>query len=206
MKILVFTDVHANALHLKKIEEKVRKEKPDIIIDLGDTASFGRYLKAVLKRLNNLKKPVYILPGNPPHETEPEVQKACKAFKNLKYIHRKILKINDYTLVFHGGGGFYHGKKGLMRDEDFDKFIKGNKTKLKGKILFFTHAPPAYTKIDYLDWMNGHAGCPSYAAFIKKYKPILSLSGHLHENFTVKQKIGKTLVCNPGPQGMVFKL
>ncbi len=206
MKILVFTDLHANKQHLKKIEEKVRREKPDFIIDLGDTAVYGSHLKETYARLNKIKKTIYILPGNPPHETSPEVQRKCKAFKNLKFAHRQILKINKYILVFHGGGGFYYGKKGLVGDKDFDKFIQENKAKLKGKILFFTHAPPAYTKIDYLDWMNGHAGCPSYAAFIKKYKPILSLSGHLHENFFVKQKIGKTLICNPGPQGMIFKL
>jgi len=203
MKILAFTDLHAGVTAYKKIQAKIKKEKPDHIFCLGDFTIFEQNIGPVIRKISELKKPVLIIHGN--HETDVIVRKLCNQYKNMTFAHRKITKLGDYTVIAHGGGGFY-GQGKLAKDKDFDNFIKENKNKLKGKIILLTHAPPAYTKLDYLNWLGGHAGCASYQTFIKQYKPILALSGHLHENFRVKQKIGKTLICNPGPEGMVFKL
>lgn len=203
MKILAFTDLHAGVTAYKKIQEKIRKEKPDYVFCLGDFTIFEQNIEAVIRKIAELKKPVYIIHGN--HETDVVVKKLCKRYPNMHFVHRTLTKLGDYTLVAHGGGGFY-GQGKLAGDKDFDKFVKENKTKLGGKLILITHAPPANTKLDYLDWLDDHAGCSSYTAFIKQYKPALALSGHLHENFGVKQRIGKTLICDPGPEGTVFTL
>jgi Icc-related predicted phosphoesterase len=42
--------------------------------------------------------------------------------------------------------------------------------------------------------------------FIKKYQPIIAMAGHLHENAEVEDKINKTRVINPGPNGMLLDL
>jgi len=203
MKILAFTDLHASIVDYKKIQKKVKKEKPDYIFCLGDFTVFEQNIDGILAKLNELKKPTFVIHGN--HESEAIVRKFCKRYSNLEFVHKKIKKINDYTIIAHGGGGFY-GQGKLRGDKDFDDFVKKNKAKLKEKIVLLTHAPPGHTKIDYLEWFDDHAGCASYEKFLKRYKPVLILSGHLHENFGVKQKIGKTLICNPGPDGMIFKL
>ncbi len=202
MKILAFADLHANIIAYEKIKKKIKKEKPDIIFCLGDLSFFEQYLEAVLRRLNELKIPVFVIHGN--HETGPVLKKLCQRYPYLIFAHNKITSIGPYTIISHGGGGFYtRGKSG--RDKDFDRLIKNNRKKLKGKLILLTHAPPRNTKLDYINWA-GHVGCESYAEFIRKYKPVIALSGHLHENFRVKQKKGKTLICNPGPEGMVFKI
>ena len=72
------------------------------------------------------------------------------------------------------------------------------------KVILITHGPPHGTKLDFLSM--GHVGSKSYRNWIKKEQPILALSGHLHETFGKKDKIGKTLVINVGPEGMVFKV
>ncbi len=203
MKILAFTDLHASVTEYKKIQAKIKKDKPDYIFCLGDFTVFEQNIEAVIRKISELKKPVYIIHGN--HETDVIVKKLCKRHSNIKFIHRQIIKLGDYTVIAHGGGGFY-GQGKIAGDKDFDRFVAENKKKLKGKLILLTHAPPGYTQLDYLDWLDDHVGCASYGAFIKKYKPILSLSGHLHENFRVKQKKDKTIICNPGPEGMVFTL
>lgn len=203
MKVLAFTDLHSSKSALKKIKQKIKKHKPDFILCAGDSTYFGDDLDKALKDINSLSAPVMILPGNPPHETSKDVRKHCKKYSNITYAHKKILKLGEYTLVGHGGGGFY-GPEEL--DTDFEKFIKKNKAKLKGDIILLTHAPPYKTKLDYLDWFEEHVGCISYKKFIKEYKPVLAISGHIHETFGQKQKIGKTLIYNTGPQGRVFEL
>ncbi len=203
MKVLAFTDLHAGVTAYKKIVAKIKKEKPDVIFCLGDFTIFEQNIEAVLQKISELKKPVFIIHGN--HETDVIVKRLCQRYPNLKFVHRKFVKLGDYLVVAHGGGGFY-GEGKLAGDKDFERFISENKKKLKGNIILLTHAPPGYTRLDYLDWLDDHVGCASYGIFIKHYKPVLALSGHLHENFGVKEKRGKTLICNPGPEGLVFKL
>jgi len=209
MKILAFSDLHASITSFKKLQQKIKKYNPDYIFCLGDFTVFEQNIEAVLEKINDFKKPTIVLHGN--HEQDVIVKKLCKKHSSLTFMHCKVASINGCTVVVHGGGGFYgggkvYGDKRLDTDREFDKFIRENKTKLKGKIILLTHAPPGYTKLDYLKWMKEHRGCASYGSFIRKYKPVLALSGHLHEHFGVKQKLGKTLICNPGPEGMIFEI
>ncbi|VVB80807.1 3',5'-cyclic adenosine monophosphate phosphodiesterase CpdA [uncultured archaeon] len=202
MKILAFTDLHANIIAYEKLKKKVKKFKPDIIFCLGDVSFFEQYLEQVLRKLNELKKPVFIIHGN--HETDTILKKLCQRYPYLIFAHNKVTSVGPYTIIAHGGGGFYTQGKSA-KDKDFERLIKNNKKKLRGKLILLTHAPPRKTKLDHISWA-GHVGCESYAEFIRKYKPVIALSGHLHENFRKQQKKGKTIICNPGPEGMVFSI
>ncbi len=201
MKILAFADMHSSITSLKRIEAKIKTNKPDYIICLGDFTIFEQNIDAVMKRINDFGIPTFIIHGN--HETDIIVQKLCKRFPNLTFAHKKIIPIGDYILVGHGGGGFY-GQGRLEEDEDFNEFVK--KQKFDKKIIFITHAPPAHTKADYIPYLQDHVGCPSYERFIKKQQPVLALSGHIHETFGKIDKKGKTVIANPGPDGRLFIL
>ncbi len=203
MKLLAFTDLHASVTSYKHVLAKAKKMKPDIIVCCGDFTVFEQNIEPVLDKINDLHAPVLLIHGN--HEQDIIVAKLVKRYKNITFLHRKITKLGEYTFVGHGGGGFY-GQGKLAGDKDFDKFIRDNKKHLTGKIILLTHAPPAHTKLDYLDWMDEHVGCTSYTEFIKKYNPALALSGHIHETFGVTQKFGKTVLCNPGPEGIFIEL
>jgi len=68
--------------------------------------------------------------------------------------------------------------------------------------IFISHSAPYNTKLD-VSLQKGsiaygkHLGAPSTLDFIKKYQPLLCVSGHIHEHFG-KIKIGKTAVINVG--------
>jgi len=203
MKILAFTDLHASITELKKIEAKIKKYNPEAIICCGDFTIFEQNIEAVLRKLDAFGMPVYLIHGN--HEMDVIVKKLCAKTKNITFVHNKIFPLGEYTVVAHGGGGFY-GRGKLAGDKEFEEFVRKNKEKITGKIILMTHAPPANSALDYIEWMDDHVGCKSYMDFIKEYKPILALSGHIHETFGAVQKIGKTTLCNPGPGGKVITL
>lgn len=50
------------------------------------------------------------------------------------------------------------------------------------------------------------AGNKSIRDFIRKYSPKLAISGHLHENAGIKDKLDKTKLVNPGPWGMILEV
>jgi len=204
MKIVAFTDLHGSAAAFAKLKHKINRYKPDIIICCGDFTFFEQGMKQTLQQINKLGKNVYVVPGN--HESEKETKQACKTFPNITFVNKEIITIKNINFLFHGGGGFYSndGKTKTNDEKQFDAFVKRNKSKFSKKIVFVTHAPPWNTKLDYLAWFGKHVGSVSYRQFIDEYKPVLALSGHLHETFKEKQKIGKTLLSNPGPDGMVY--
>lgn len=204
MKILAFTDIHASITSYKKLRTKVRKNKPDYLFCLGDFTIFEQNVDEILDKINDLNVPTYLLHGN--HETGPVVKKLCKKHNNIAYIHKTLTKLGKYTIVAHGGGGFYGQGEHLDRDDDFDKWIKRQKKKLKKPLILLTHAPAANTKLDYIDYLEAHVGCPSYRDFIDTHKPALALSGHIHESFKVKYKHGTTTLSNPGPEGTIYTL
>jgi Icc-related predicted phosphoesterase len=83
------------------------------------------------------------------------------------------------------------------------KRIKEFKRKYpKGKIVLITHAPPYRTKQDNV--YGGYVGAKNIRWFIRDNKLDYCFCGHIHENARTKDKIGKTIVVNPGPKGMIF--
>ncbi len=197
MKIYAFADLHENITAMKKIEEAIAKENPDLVVCLGDFTVFEQYLEKMIDWMGSLSKPVLVLHGN--HESEEVVAKLCSFHDNLTFMHKVIKEIDGITFVSHGGGGFSYDYP------DFVEFVEHNKEQFAGKkLVLLTHAPPNNTALDLMH--IGHVGSKSYRQFIEDYKPVLALSGHIHETFTKEEKVGDTLIANPGPIGKVFEL
>jgi len=200
MKLLAFVDVHASHKMLKALKQKVKKEKPDILLCAGDISIFEHGIEHSLSFLNRLNKPVVIIPGN--HEDESLMRKQCKKFRNLNYIHKRKYKKNGLLVLGYGSGGF------ALNDPEFRKLSKKfaralgwNKNKKK---ILLIHGPPYGTKLDKI--IGQHAGNKDITKFIKHHDLDYVICGHLHENFGKKDRIGKTILLNPGPKGMVIEL
>lgn len=191
MKLLAFTDLHLDFDSLREIKKNAKDA--DILVCAGDFTVFGRNTKLILEKINKLGKKVILIPGN--HEDEDVVEKECKKLPNILYIHKKAIEINGFLFVGWGGGGF------ALVDREFEKFT--SKFENKKNIILITHAPPYKTKLDLL-WE--HRGCKSITNFIKKAKVLLAISGHFHENFGEIDYVGKSVLVNPGPDGMIIEI
>ena len=72
----------------------------------------------------------------------------------------------------------------------------------KLQTIFISHNIPVKTKLDIVKNKNSHAngmhlGSSIARKFCEKYKPLICIGGHIHEGMG-KDKIGKTLLINPG--------
>lgn len=201
MKILACTDMHGSLKAYKKIAE--RAKKAELVICCGDLTVFSQNLEYFLNRLNKLKKPCLLIPGN--HENEDDIEMLCRAFKNLICIHGKMELMDNYLFIGHGGGGF------SMMDKDFEKLSRKWEKKIKVlrkkkdlKVVFVCHMPPYKTKLDKI--MDTYCGNKSYLSFIKRVKPDYVFCGHLHENNGKEDKLGNVRIINPGPMGKVLEI
>lgn len=201
MKLLVFTDIHGSSAALKRIEQKAKSQKPDLLVCAGDISIFEHGIVGILRRLNKLNKKIVIVHGN--HEDDATYIRYSKIFKNIIFIHKKHFIENNILFLGYGGGGFSQTDREFehLAKAKFKDIISHNKGK---KIILVTHAPPYKTKVDKLG--RNYAGNKSFRNFIEKYKIDLHISGHLHENFGKEDKIKKTKIINPGPFGKIVEI
>lgn len=196
MKILAFVDLHGSLNTLKKISALAKKENVDYVVCAGDLTIFGDAQQLLVKKMDEIGKPVIMLHGN--HEDETVLRKMCKKTKNVKFLHKDVHEAGDYVFMGYGGGGF------AVTDKEFEQWSKEAMGKIPEgkKILLVTHAPPYGTKLDPI--LDQSAGCKSIRKFIKLVQPKINICGHLHENAGKKDRIDKTKLINPGPWGVIL--
>ncbi|MGM5483483.1 MAG: metallophosphoesterase family protein [Nanobdellota archaeon] len=199
MKFLAFVDMHEDMEDYEILKRRIEKFDPDFLVCLGDLTFFSHNLNEMLSLLNNLGKKTYMIHGN--HEEKKEFGKECEKYKHIKFVHKKMIQEGNTLFIFYGGGGF------SQREKDFTSWIKKNRNYIKNEknIVLCTHAPPSNTIIDKLgDEM--HVGVTDYKNFIDNFKPILAISGHIHESYKEQEISNDTLLINPGGDGEIFEL
>jgi hypothetical protein len=193
--LLAFVDTHGDMEALRKLKKKA--VKAELVLCAGDLTIFENHLRAMLKEINSFDKPVLIIHGN--HEAENHLKEECKKHSNLIFLHEGFYEKDNIVFAGFGGGGF------SMRDDKFDRFAERIRKKREGKqLVLLLHAPPYGNNTDRI--MHEHAGNKSYRDFIRQEKPLLVVCGHLHENEGAQDKIGKTLIINPGPEGKLIEI
>jgi len=194
MKVLLFTDVHAEQEPLDQIVEK--SKDCDVMVCCGDASIFGSGLKKTIKRLEDCNKQLFITHGN--HEMISEMKEVCVK-DHVRFLHKEAVEFGGITFAAYGGGGFSE------IDERLEKWAAKLKINSDKKLVLFTHAPPYNTKLDKLPHL-GHRGSKSVRKAIECLNPDLFASGHFHETFFKQEKIGKTLMINPGNEGTLIDL
>ena len=101
MKILLFTDVHADKESLEKILEK--SKDCDVMLCCGDISVFGSGLKRTMQTLRKSGKKMFLTHGN--HEMITELKDLCDGKLDI-FLHKEFVKFEDVTFIAYGGGGF----------------------------------------------------------------------------------------------------
>jgi len=196
MRILAVVDIHGSRAAMKEVLKKA--EKADVIVSAGDISIFGGDLDNLHADLNSSGKPVIVVHGN--HETSAETEQSCSMFKNLHFIHRNHIQIDDVFFLGYGGGGF------SRRDSGFEALAKGfaeEATRHK-KVVLVLHGPPYGTTLDRLG--KDHHGNKSFTDFINTSKLDLVICGHLHETAGKEDTLNDAKLINPGPKGKILEI
>lgn len=197
MKILAFSDLHGRIKDLERLKEK--SKEVDLVLCAGDITVMEDNISMIVSELAQFHKPVLLIHGN--HEDEYGLQELASVHDNIIFLHKVAYHINDYVFLGFGGGGF------SREDPEFkdiaDNFFK-KEAEGKRRIVLMTHAPPHATKLDDLD--GSHRGNKDMRKFIDEVKPHIVICGHFHENAGKTQKIGRTILINPGYNGAVIEI
>ncbi len=197
MKLLAFTDFHASIVALKRVEEKIQKYKPDLVLCCGDLTVFEQNIKGVMARLGAFPVKTLVIHGN--HEEDVVVAAHARKYKNIVFMHKRLYESEGVLFVGYGGQGFVH------QDREFERFVAKEQKRIRmaKTVVLMTHQPPFGTRLDLL--YDAYVGNVSFSAWIKKTRNVvLAVSGHIHETFGKKDVLGSAVVLNPGPAGMMI--
>jgi uncharacterized protein len=197
MKFLTFVDLHEDKNVLKKLVYRAKEDDIDFLVTPGDITLFGKSLRYILKKLNGIGKKVYLIPGN--HESDNMLNKVLADYPNCINFNNSHFKESGYVFLGYGGGGF------SAEDSEFRKISRKWYSEFQDdKTILVTHGPPFGNKIDLIE--KRHVGNKDFRKFVERINPKLVICGHIHETAGVQDKLGKTMIINPGGEGMVIEL
>lgn len=183
MKILAVADIHGSQYRLNLVLKNIEKYSPELVIICGDITQFGPG-ELAKNFLNQIPVQTLSITGN---IDTPDVN---DAIDQSKATNIKMKKITIREISFIG-----------LNEIDMDNLENFNKKIfLNRKSVLVSHKPP-YGIQDKI-FIGMHGGSKELREIIDKYKPMLVLCGHIHEDpgFT---KIGETVVvnCSMGKRG-----
>ncbi|MCL1979007.1 MAG: metallophosphoesterase [Methanomassiliicoccaceae archaeon] len=188
MKFLVVSDIHGDAAAADWITAVAEKEDVDCVLAIGDITDFGP--NEVAERiLGPVKRDVYVLPGNCDPLDFPETVSGFATD-----MHGKTTVLGGFHVAGLGGSNPTIFNTPFELDED--TIYKMLRPISKRGMILMVHAPP--------HGINDHipsglsVGSTSILKIVEEFKPILVLSGHIHEDYGVVHIDGTTFI-NPGP-------
>jgi Icc-related predicted phosphoesterase len=199
-KILAAGDIHGDTGLAKKLAQRAKKENVDLVILAGDITMMEKDTKNLVGPFVKLKKPVLLLHGN--HESLATIDFLTELYgPHAKNLHGYSLIKNNIGIF--GAGGVDFGVSPISEAELFRTLSKAHKgVKKARKKIMVTHAHPFKSKAEF----SGFQGSKGVRKAIKKFKPNIMISGHIHEAEGIEEKIGKTKVINVGKKGKIIEI
>jgi Icc-related predicted phosphoesterase len=189
MKMLVVGDIHGKDKALISTLEYIKKHNPDMLIVCGDITNFGP-AEWAKKFLNAIPIKTLVVPGN----CDPE--SVLKTIGETNAINMHGVKKEVGGTLFIGLGGSNPTPFNTPFEFSEEQIYNWLDELTEKDSVLILHAPPR----GHADTVagRGHIGCEAIARIIKKHKPRLVLSAHIHEGRGIENEDGIVFV-NPGP-------
>jgi hypothetical protein len=191
LRILVVSDIHGREDFTGIVLRKIEEMNAGLLVVCGDITHFGRPTGFARKFMDSVPIKALAIPGNcdPPSEVIGDIERSRGT--NL---HGKKVDINGIPFV--GFGGAMLSVHSLPFEMPDDEIYRGLDGIMVGKAVLVTHCPAA----GHLDQPEPGTslGSEAVARIVEKYRPVLALSGHIHEARGIERE-GGTVFVNPGP-------
>ncbi len=199
MKLLLFSDLHCDAVAARALVERSRQV--DVAIGAGDFSKVHRGLHEIIQVLRAIECPTVLVPGN--NENIDELREACRGWKDAHILHGSGVTLHG--MAFYGVGGGIPVTPFGDWSYDFSEIaaVELLADCPPGAVLI-THSPP----LGAVDSSSEGQGLGSTAirATIEATKPVLAVCGHVHVDGGKHECIANTPVVNAGPGGVEWTL
>ena len=194
MIITALADIHGSVDYLPDIADELSRS--DLVLIAGDITNFGTAAVAadIIARLREYNRRILAVPGN------------CDRRGVGDYLSEQginlegnCIKEDGFAFVGTGGSLPCPGTTPNEADEDdFEIWLTAIESEISQAqpVILLTHQPAWGTLVDTAG--QRHTGSKTIRSFIERTRPVLAVSGHIHEARGTG-KIGQTTLVNPGP-------
>ena len=197
MKILIFSDIHADWRAL----ERLMAIEADLYVCAGDLTNFGRKIDEAGEVMRGRSNKVKVIPGN--HETEAQITQLCDTF-GFENFHGQTFEAGAQRVAGLGYSnptpfdtpGEYSEEEIARRLVEFDEFRP---------TLLVCHCPPFQTALDRMRNFR-HGGSTAIRDYLLRAQPEYFFCGHIHEAAGVAERLGETKAMNVGKEGYLLDL
>lgn len=186
MKLTVLADIHNRPISGNELESDIRSS--DIVVVAGDLTTFSGYKNAelIISQLKSLNNAIAAVAGN------------CDSYEVLEALEDYCVSVDEKSVTHCGLQiiGVSGVENSRFHGVFYDK-LKNAYSQIKPDKAFIlvSHQPASGTLIsDRGGYDGGNCGIRK---FITQYKPLLAVSGHMHEA-RGQDAIGTTVLVNPG--------
>jgi len=195
LKLIALSDLHKSLAAAKAAAQRISTEHPNAVLVSGDI-SHGDLEEAasLLETLSTAGVSVFFVPGN---MDSPKLSDWSKG--SIKNLHGRCESFESYALLGLGGSVYTPFNTPLEFNEaEVSQILNQAASGCgSGRLILVSHCPPRGIKLDKTR-MGIHAGSHSVRQFIESRKPVLVVSGHVHEAQGI-DNLGATVIVNPGP-------
>jgi len=188
LKILAFSDIHADEDALQGLQELASRNEYDLVICAGDFSNRGP-VSYVQQLLDLFGEKFYFVHGN--MDSSP-VLDLLRKYPN--YLHGRKINIGEWNLVGLGGSNpTPFSTPSELSEIQIGHILKNSN--VDSHTILVSHPPPK----GIFDGVRGgiSAGSLAVRECMEKCKPLLLLCGHIHEH-EGKKIVGDTLVVKLG--------
>ena len=199
MKLLLFSDLHADAAAARRLVERARTA--DFIIGAGDFGNIRRNVGVCIEILRALDKPAVLVAGN--NESTEELLDACRDWPQAHVLHGSGVTLDGVAFFGLGGGVPITPFGSWSYDFTEEQAVELLAACPAGCVLV-SHSPPKGA----VDQSSSGQSLGSVAVrdTILRQRPVLVVCGHIHESAGKQSVVGSSPVVNAGPAGVEWVL
>jgi Icc-related predicted phosphoesterase len=199
MKLLLFSDLHANAAAARRLVERARFA--DVLVGAGDFGNMRHKVAVCTEVLQSIGKPVVLVAGN--NESTDELRAACRAWPAAQVLHGSATTIEG--VAFYGiGGGIPVTPFGSWSYDFTEEQAAALLADCPPGCVLVSHSPPRGT-VD-RSARGENLGSTAVRDCIIRQRPVLVVCGHIHDCAGERALVGTSQVVNAGPGGIDWDL
>ena len=197
-RILAASDIHGDSRVTKKLAEKAKKERVDLVVLCGDLTGWTE-TKNVIKPFKDNKQKVLLLPGNWDSFATTDFLASLYGVRNIHGYSAVYDKVG-----FFGAGGAEGPGEGRISEKEIWETLKKAHRDLRGieKKIMITNMHSSESASEF----SGVEGSSAIRKAIKEFKPDVLIHGHIHEGAGIEERIDKTRVFNVGKEGKIIEI
>ena len=207
MRLLCFSDLHRDEAAARRLAGLAVGANPAALVSAGDLGVDGVQSPGLYAAFQHVGVPVLAVPGN--HDGL-EAYPAALALAGWRDLDGQALELDGWVLAGYGQLDLdprYSGPDAGARQGDpvLTALLARLEAFPPSRLVLVSHLPPWGTLAS-RDRRFVDRGSAQLRRWVEARQPAAVICGHVHHPEPVVERIGETLVVNPGPYGWLVSL